>query len=500
MYVRKFEADSLDEALKNIKLELGPDAIILKTITNKGLKGAFKKKKIEITAAISEKNYSKKAKVDHVLDDGQKNKFYSNNSSYVSNMIDDYEGNSNVNTRSEVASPNGAAGYGKLGLNKAVNTNENQTAKNSDLDDFLSDAVHKVKAVTNNIVHSTKANMDQLFSDHEEEFTPQENNNFEEEIHMASHAEYDVPRTEPKKERVETRNEVSYDDSVVVEQRKKIDDLEKKLFELSKNVERLDKKEPNGIYELRATLRSLDIAEKYIHNLIRKAIFEMSRDELEDSEIVFEFALREMLECVSTEMPLFSSSDSEEGVVTVILSETSTGQTSMSYKIGALKPDSTIVKSSLNGAHSEGKEFSRKLFGLNVSETTNVAETVSLCRKTVEEGKCAFIDYKNNIDDINETKKFIDGLRRSFGKVEVLISLSAIHSEIYNRKVVSRYKGLANGIVIANLDLCLNFGALFNITEENADLPLKFYGTGEVVPDDIEAATAERLLAGIFQF
>ena len=84
--------------------------------------------------------------------------------------------------------------------------------------------------------------------------------------------------------------------------------------------------------------------------------------------------------------------------------------------------------------------------------------------------------------------------------MEVLISLSAIHSEIYNRKVVSRYKGLANGIVIANLDLCLNFGALFNITEENADLPLKFYGTGEVVPDDIEAATAERLLAGIFQF
>ena len=41
MYVRKFEADSLDEALKTIKRDLGPDAIILKTVTNKGLKGAF---------------------------------------------------------------------------------------------------------------------------------------------------------------------------------------------------------------------------------------------------------------------------------------------------------------------------------------------------------------------------------------------------------------------------------------------------------------------------
>ena len=60
MYVKKFEGDTLDDALKMVKRDLGPDAIILKTITNKGLKGAFKKSKIEITAAISEENYSKK--------------------------------------------------------------------------------------------------------------------------------------------------------------------------------------------------------------------------------------------------------------------------------------------------------------------------------------------------------------------------------------------------------------------------------------------------------
>ena len=51
MYVKKFEAESLDEALREVKSELGPDAIILKTITNKGLKGAFKKSRVEITAA-----------------------------------------------------------------------------------------------------------------------------------------------------------------------------------------------------------------------------------------------------------------------------------------------------------------------------------------------------------------------------------------------------------------------------------------------------------------
>ena len=93
MYVRKFEADSLDEALQEIKRELGPDAIILKTVTNKGLKGAFKRKKIEITAAISEKNYTKKSRVDHVLDHEHKEQFYQASASQISNMIDTYSDN-----------------------------------------------------------------------------------------------------------------------------------------------------------------------------------------------------------------------------------------------------------------------------------------------------------------------------------------------------------------------------------------------------------------------
>jgi len=111
-----------------------------------------------------------------------------------------------------------------------------------------------------------------------------------------------------------------------------------------------------------------------------------------------------------------------------------------------------------------------------------------------------FIDYKCNESEINDTKKFIDGLRRAFSKVEVLITLSAIHSELYNRKVLGTYRKLSEGVVVSHLDACLNFGSLFNITQDMKDLPYKFFGTGEVVPNDIEAATAERILAGIFKF
>src|SRR6478735_12680388 len=95
MFVKKFEADTLEEALKQVKVELGPDAIILKTVTNNGLKGAFKKKRIEITAAISERSYEKKAKVDKVLNNEQKEAFYQKPASTIKETITKYNGAQN---------------------------------------------------------------------------------------------------------------------------------------------------------------------------------------------------------------------------------------------------------------------------------------------------------------------------------------------------------------------------------------------------------------------
>ena len=85
MYVKKFEGETLDEVLRAVKGELGPDAIILKTITNKGLKCAFKKARIEITAAISEQNYEKKARIP------MSNVFFGNSSLFLSLLVSSLE-------------------------------------------------------------------------------------------------------------------------------------------------------------------------------------------------------------------------------------------------------------------------------------------------------------------------------------------------------------------------------------------------------------------------
>ncbi|MCF8058701.1 MAG: hypothetical protein K9K67_05360 [Bacteriovoracaceae bacterium] len=471
--MRKFEADSLDEALKSIKRELGPDAIILKTVTNKGLKGAFKKKRVEITAAISEKNYSKKARVDQVFDDETKDKFYQNDSSYISKMIDGHMDNQGTQPTNRIASK----GYSSLGLNKPVQSMKELGGKmRSGLDDFLS---------------GPQADDRQYLSQTPEQVQlPREKVIVNDSI-AQRHKEVEANLNQERNER-----HFEQENQQIEGQRKKIDELERKLYELTKSIDRLDKKEPIGLYQLRVTLKSLSIADSTINEILKKASFELDENDQKDIDIVFEFALREMLERVPTAMPKFSSLEgSETPCLTILVSDSSCGQTSMLYKLGALKKDSRLVQYQPG----KNKTFTESIFDLKIDKVGTIPEVVSCIRKALENGENVIVDYRNNKTELNDTKKFIDGVRRAFGNVEVLICLSAIHSEIYNRKVTSTYESLADGLIITNLDLCLNYGALFNISEEYPSLPLKFFGTGEVIPEDIESATGERILAGMFK-
>ena len=510
MYVRKFEADSIEEALKDIKRELGPDAVILKTITNKGLKGAFKKKKIEITAAISEKNYVKKAQVDTILNDNQKEEFYNGSASYIANMIDQHDQSKAAKESSKQqgsTSMQKQSGYGNAGLNRTVTTTKGIASSIKEgLDDFLSLGEKEDRH------HIREFNFDdEIESGRPMQAVPRK-------PQFAQHSQQNMGRQQaPAQQAAPVTREIIREtaapasapvsnvrhDAEFEKQKNKIEELEKKLFELSRNFERVHKKEPIGIYQLRTTLRSLDINETYIQQLIKKGLFELTDTDVENADVVFEFALREMMNTVSVAMPLFAASENKKApVITVFLSESSCGQTSMVQKIGMLRPESVIIKNTfatVNPAKETPTPFAEKIFGMSVVKTHSIAEIVAECRKAMENGKSVFIDYKCSETEANETKKFIDGLRRAFSKVEVLITLSAIHTELYNRKILGTYRRLSDGVVVSHVDACLNFGSLFNITQDIKDLPYKFFGTGEVVPGDLEPASSERLLAGIFK-
>jgi len=500
MFVKKFEADTLEEALQAVKYELGPDAIILKTITNNGLKGAFKKKRIEITAAISERNFEKKAKVDKVLNNDQKEAFYQKPAGAIKDSIQKYSGNQE------------AGSYGAMGLNKVVNT----ISKGG-----LADVANKTTNILKNSLDDFLTGDDESFdSDSFDErptpapaprqAAPSNRGKYSEPPKVSAER---APKVEVSSAPAQTfqqapmpRNESSQLISELRQelrtQQHKMDLLERKILEMSQSAQFGQKQlnEARGVYQLRTTLRTLDVDESHILELIKKATYELSKEDMENPDVIFEFALKEMANSIHTDIPLFAKVTNGAPVVTVLLSETASGQSTMGTKIAVLKKDVVLVQYSQDGINTGSTDFAAQVFGISIQKVQNFSEVIGIARKATEAGKSVLIDVRLNSKFTDETKRFVETLKRGFSHVEVLCTLSAIHSELYNRKIIARYKDLVDGVIISHVDLCMNFGALFNVHRAHNKLPLKFFGTGPVVPDDLEAATAERLMAGLFQF
>jgi flagellar biosynthesis protein FlhF len=505
MFVKKFEADTLEEALKAVKVELGPDAIILKTITNNGLKGAFKKKRIEITAAISERSFEKKAKVDKVLSNEEKEAFYQKPATSIKETIARYNG-----------PDSSGSGYGSMGLNKVVNTLAKGSAgladmtsktssiiKNS-LDDFLTDGEDSAFDIDSSDDNSQPLPSSQGRGKYAEppSARPVQRNFTEDTVEISRNplrGHESAPQAPTAVVSRDAYNELKMELRTT---QHKMELLEQKILELSQNYQFNQKhlNEAKGIFQLRTTLKTLDVDEAHILDLIKKANYQLSKEDLENPDVIFEFALQEMASSINTGIPLFAKIENGDPVVTVLVSEAASGQSTMGTKIAVLKKDVVLVQYSQDAQNNASTDFAAQVFGIRVEKVQNFSEVVGLCRKAVEAGKSVLVDVRLNSRFCDETKKFVETLKRGFQHVEVLCTLSAIHSELYNRKIIARYKEIVDGVIISHVDLCMNFGAIFNVHKAHNKLPLKFFGTGPVVPDDIEGATSERLMAGLFQF
>ncbi len=185
--------------------------------------------------------------------------------------------------------------------------------------------------------------------------------------------------------------------------------------------------------------------------------------------------------------------------MTALISESTCGQASMALKLAVLQDNVQIIRFRQREIDQGKSEFTSRIFKLAITEVQTLSHLMAEARKAKDEGKSIILDLRLDFKEENEARKFIETLRRSFDQIEFLVTLSGIHSEIYNRKILSKFKSFANGVTITHIDQCLSFGSLLNVHQAHAELPLMFYSTGAVVPDDIESATAERLLAGMFQ-
>ena len=182
----------------------------------------------------------------------------------------------------------------------------------------------------------------------------------------------------------------------------RINALEEKMSDLARQFENLKDDQAHGVLELKTTLRGLDVNEKHIQEITRRASVELSPQELSDSEITYEFMLREMLSSINVAMPLFSRVDADSTpVVTVLLSQSSCGQSSTIRKLAALKKESVIVEGGLK----KGPDLAKKIYNIESFHVSSFSEIIGKTRESTERGKTVFIDYKDAHNETNDIKK-----------------------------------------------------------------------------------------------
>ncbi|MFZ4405017.1 MAG: flagellar biosynthesis protein FlhF [Pseudobdellovibrionaceae bacterium] len=105
MQVKKFEAKSMKEALEMVKVEMGPDAIILSVRDNKKSYGLVGEGSIEITAAVSEKTLQQKKYTEAKMNAPARDKFLKssakNQKETIQKMVDRYMQSNNNQTQTQ---------------------------------------------------------------------------------------------------------------------------------------------------------------------------------------------------------------------------------------------------------------------------------------------------------------------------------------------------------------------------------------------------------------
>lgn len=526
MYVRKFEADSMDEVLKAIKFELGPEAIIIKTVTNSGIKGAFKKKKLEVTAAITEEEFKKKKKLDKILSEDQKSELYQKKSKDISKTIEQYTPNKEISQRN---SNPVESGYGLMGMNKSVKAHSFVNAQSSVSNDRNYQATEMSHEL--NMIHddhsgytSTAANVDEALSLELEEFLSGERTKKNSPIageKSYSSAEDEMQNTandfELKKfhqdrnqDRAQFQSSITHQDEVY-ELKKLLHQQERAIEKLQQEMKQVRSKTNSEsdnqlIYaqqfndysdvlkQIFTTLKTFDLdnaALKLIMDEVRSHHPEnMSEDDI--WQIILQFIQAKIFH----KKPRFINS--EIPTVTLMISEGAAGQTSFLFKYASQVKRASITNYLQKDHSNKHENFTSKVTGVEIDYIQKLPDLIHKTKEKLESGIHVFIDYKIKSDDLAQLKSVLNTLRKSFTHVEVVLCLSAIHSDLYSKKLLNQLHREVDFISFSHTDLCLNWAVILNLHFQYHNIPLAHFSSGPIIPKDLVEVEPAYLIKQMF--
>ncbi len=454
MQVKKFEAPTMQEALDNVKRELGPEAIILQTKQNRRGFGLLSKSSVEITAAVSDRSIQKKQLVESKLPDAGKVRMNSMPAKRQADIIEKYS-NKNIEKKKSTADQ----------VELSRKSNRITATRYIDIEDEQGQQYEKdtrVEAIVQS-ESSSKTSLEEEVKDLRKMFE------------------------ELKKKESDSQVPINWKGAGA-------ESFLRQTF--------LDTPVLQDAFE-QLVIHGVD--RKYAHALIKKVVFEIGLEQSGIAEQVFELLANEFMETVDV-ASLWSGIQTHESqaggnpYLIALAGPTGVGKTM------------TIAKLASQAKIRQGYKVG--LINIDHSKTSNFGQLGTYSKilnlpfrslNSVDDLRAALVDFQNCdvvfIDTAGCSQKDPDSIKviqtvlQSILEINVYLVLSATTRDIELYDAVSRFSVLGvKGIIFSKLDEASIYGSIYNVSQK-VKLPLVYFTMGRKIPDDLEEATRERVAA-----
>lgn len=481
MQVKKFEAPTMQEALKLVKTELGPEAIILSTKNHRKGFGLLSKASVEVTAAVADRSLLRKKVTEKVMKAPiaeQIQKFSASKQTEVYDRVGEYyieKAKARIKARRE--------------------REEREVEKEQRRKDRAQYGRDRAQSIAEDVAQEPKRYID-IGDDDTSASTANYSRNGRVYTEVQASTDTYVQRATPQVN--SSPSSASADREAVlaveVEQLKMmVEELKSEQGMLSDT--RVVENAADEVYvEFQNLLRN-GIEKKYASALTKHVTFALPRDVQRDHDRVVDTLAVELMNGVRIEQPIDVRPGEKKiialvgatgvGKTTTIAKLASQAILNKGLKVGLINIDSYKV------AATDQLATYAKILGVPFRQASNAADL----ERALAEFKpldLVLVDTsgrsQRDTDSLVEMQKILKS-----AEVESLLILSAPtrDQELYD--IINRFRIFdPKGVIFSKLDESTTYGCIYNVAQRTG-LPLTYFTVGQRVPEDIESASRERV-------